>query len=447
MHSYNEYGSIASSINLAEGHVHLESGSSVSNVIVKELSYGDTTVTPTSESHKVTIEKDVTITNIYSTVSGVTPSVEGEGKDPKVVLNNIPNYNYTAILNGWATTSDLGDMPLDMRGKRGEKNTVTLLKDQSIYVGSADGKYIFRDGYDVTIDLNGFTLNVPGSIRIGADDYTNNYRVTGIGNVTIKNGTIKCSGSAANVALLQVNANSTLTLENVTIETTGSGVFSNQKASSVTIKNTVIKTGGFGIATNAGEGASEDVTISVESTKIESESTGICLNVSGMLNVKDSYIMGEEQGVMVRAGNAVISDSEIHAKYFNEVGDKTNYSNTKRSAEAWGNGNAVMCGAVVVGDYCSGSYPTAANCTLNNVTITAEDGWNRGVIVLSSDSDAATFFSYDDKCTVNGKKIDGHSSSLTSNKTNELYVHDAEIEGVAKGSISVNGSVVRQSAN
>ncbi|MGM9683033.1 MAG: hypothetical protein ACI3XQ_05490, partial [Eubacteriales bacterium] len=232
----------------------------------------------------------------------------------------------------------------------------------------------------------------------------------------------------------------------VTIETTGSGVYSDQKASSVTIKNSVIKTTGFGIATNAGDGNSEDVMINVESTKIFSEAAGICLNVSGMLNVSDSYIEADEQGIMVRAGTAVISNSKIHARYYGTVGSETNYSNTYRSDSAWGNGNGVMCGAVVVGDYLSGSYPTEAYCVLNNVAITSADGWERGVIVLSADSDASTFFSHDEKCTVNGAKIDGSSTNLSSNKTNELYIHDVAVTGVTKGNISVNGTVVRSAA-
>lgn len=97
------------------------------------------------------------------------------------------------------------------------------------------------------------------------------------------------------------------------------------------------------------------------------------LNVDGTLTIEDSTITGNHQAVVVRAGNATITDSEIivTGNYSEDVNDSWDNS----ANGGWGNGNEVPSGAVIVGNYVEGttsSYAYNATVIITDTTIAVE---------------------------------------------------------------------------
>lgn len=220
----------------------------------------------------------------------------------------------------------------------------------------------------VTIDLNGNTLCIS---EINYPESDNEYTVT------IKNGTITGSGS---IAFTQ-KTNSHLILDNVNVNYEGLALtFLYQGSNPVwlDVKNSTLNNkGGYGIGTNASEGTDYVyVTIdnsSVTTTSSDEDNTAVLFNVPGELKISNSTISGERQGLIVRGGNATISNSTIEARgtkstYSDWLG-KSDYNNNN-----WGAGNRVPLAALIVGNASKNAYKYSTNVEFDgNVVLKASD--------------------------------------------------------------------------
>ena len=215
---------------------------------------------------------------------------------------------------------------------------------------------------DVMIDLNEKTLT-----------YTDNNTiyVTENANFTLTNGTFEVTGISGTTAAIQSIAGTTTTLNGVTARTNGSFLFPWDNAAAVNVINSKITAGVYGVATNASGDTSKAIKINISNSTIEtttsdSDNTAVLINVDSTLTISNSTIIGQRQGVVVRAGTATITNSLIKTTgEFNN--DKTYLTGN------WGSGNELPCGALVVGNR-SNAYPHDAVCNLIGTTLEAGNG-------------------------------------------------------------------------
>ena len=189
-----------------------------------------------------------------------------------------------------------------------------------------------------------------------------------------------------------------------------------------------------GIAANASGTSSNNIKVTIDSSTIDSSERGaeiaVWINVPGNLYINNSIIKGNLQALMVRAGTAVIKDSQIILTNNGNASESTYI--TDNPSSPWGSGNNVPHGSLIVGNW-SNAYKNTASCTLENTQVmTTINNWNRALIVLAQVSGIETIFNYDSNCNLN------NSSYVFSNY---------EVSGLKKGQITVNGTVVQAIEN
>ena len=249
-------------------------------------------------------------------------------------------------------------------------------------------------GADVTIDLGGFTLTLPN---------TQATEISGGSNVEISNGSIVAKSiSDGTVALFNIETGSSITLDDVDVDTTGAALFPRGDAASVTVQNgSVIKAGVYAVGTNAAKTDNYNVVITLQDSEFigeygynnnyQTDNCPVMINVEGVLNIDNCTITGDRQGVLVRAGTATINDSTITTT--GTYTDADQYYNS-----AWGSGGEVPAAALTVGNYQNGAasaYLAEANVTLTNTVLNAENDFAalyvdanttyKGVVSISGD--------------------------------------------------------------
>lgn len=271
---------------------------------------------------------------------------------------------------------------------------------------------------DVTIDLNGTTLTVTTSNVVLSDS-----------ELCLTDGEVDLSSVTSNAlqSAVAVEEGSTLTLENVTLTTCSSiNVESGTENAEINIINSAINsTGYYCVTTNAGVSTSgANVVINIENSVLSvvdgvdssCDSAAILFNIPGTLNITDSTITGQRQGVIVRCGTANITNTKITttAEYTG-----TSYCQSSN----WGSSNEVPMAALVVGNrVSSNSYPYAATANLSNVTLTVGTRTD-GVLVPAI---------YAATC--------GYSTTITGASNDDMVL--AYVSG---GSMSINGATVSSS--
>ena len=395
--SYHEYGTVSGNINLAYGKVELMNGSSVSNVVVKTIEG----VTPTTENVKVSVESGAKATLVISEVANVSVAVEGTGAETVAKIDDIAG-KVAAI--GSKTYSDIKTALTDAK----ENEVVTLLADVAMAAQCNINKTI-------VIDLNGMQLSSTyfsdWAVNLSKSKY-----------LTVKNGAISITGYGG----FYVPTNAGLTLSNVDYRGGTFAVYPGGDASYVNIFNSSISKVTVGIATNAGGKQSNNVKVTIESSTFDCIENAIWSNVPSTYHILNSVIMGGWQAVMVRGGTATIVDSELILKSGNS---SLKVNDDKYLLSAWASGDNVPRGALIVGNYSNG-YPRGASCTLTNTKVSTDvSGWSRSLIVLAQVSGYETILNYDTDCGISS------SDYLLCNPT---------VEGIKKGQITVNGTVVQQ---
>lgn len=270
---------------------------------------------------------------------------------------------------------------------------------------------------DVALDLNGSELTVTGSSGAVIGDG---------GSLTIANGEVDFAGSGSTFVAL--TNNSAFMLENVDLTTSNTiNVEAGTNTAELNIINsTITSTDFYCVSTNAAEPTSgANVVITIENSTLSvterydnyNDSTGILFNVSGTLNIINSEISGQRQGVIVRAGTANISNSIITTL--------ATYSGVSAHLDgSWSSGNEVPVAALVVGNLTSNSYPHNATVTLSNVTLSTNGNETvpaiyaascqyATTIVGASSTDTVLTYTTGGSVTINGIAINSNISTLT----------------------------------
>lgn len=241
-----------------------------------------------------------------------------------------------------------------------DNSSVNMSGDTSIsmFPSITEDKTIF-------IDLGGKTLSL---------EQTGTTIISGGANVTIQNGYILANEIPDGTSpLFKVETGSSLTINNVAIDTTGAALFPCGDAASLTVKQSRITGGAYAVGTNAATTNNYNVVITLSNSEFhtkgylpdteinKNDGCAVMINVAGTLNVDECVIEGSRQGMIVRAGKATISNSNISTTGM--YPNKELYYTSK-----WGSGTEVPAAALTVGNY----YQNAANAYLADASVTLE---------------------------------------------------------------------------
>ncbi len=219
------------------------------------------------------------------------------------------------------------------------------------------------------INLAGYTLTItnPG-VEVGVQTEQN-------ADITIRNGKIVAQEqNDGGHSLFAPKSEASFTLDHVTLTTNGTGIYAAGSATAVNVNNSTINAGGYAIGTNATADTdgdlvySDNVKINVNNSTLNAP-IGALINVPGSLDISDSKITAQYQGVIARGGSTTIDNTAIS---LSSVTDADEYE--KYESQPWEDGNKVPMGGIVVGNRAN-SYKYAASCTVSGSTsVTVPDG-------------------------------------------------------------------------
>ena len=228
---------------------------------------------------------------------------------------------------------------------------------------------------DIIYDLNSHTLTYSGTTHEVAEGKTLTFMDSSVtGNA--RGGTLELSGVTGTTAAINPQRGATLKVSNITVTCTGSAFFPQGDAAKVDVTACDVTAPIYCVGTNAGSTNNYNVVITLKnstfvSNTADGDNCAVMINVPGTLNIDNCTITGDRQAVIVRAGTAVITNSDIKT-----TGNFTGAA-TKYHSDAWKSGNEVPAAALTVGNYQNGpasAYLAEAKVTVTNTKLTAEHG-------------------------------------------------------------------------
>ena len=240
----------------------------------------------------------------------------------------------------------------------------------------------------VTIDLNGrkITMSDGGTVTVPEGK-----------TLTIQNGTIEANNYPnGTTSVFSAEKDASIVVDRITMTTNGAALFPAGSAAAVTVTSSNITAGTYVVGTNADtrDGTliySNNVQITLENSTFDTtghqnndkDTCTVMINVPGTLKIDRCQVTGHRQAVMVRGGEAQITNSTITLTDTYSGGDSDNYDNAN-----WGAGNNVPMAALLVGNR-SSEYKFPATCTLEGTTITAPTSHNSIYLYQMAESDSS----------------------------------------------------------
>ena len=228
---------------------------------------------------------------------------------------------------------------------------------------------------DVTYDLNNHTLTYSGTgHEVGEGKTLTFMDSSATGNA--RGGTLVLSGVNGATAAIIPQKGATLKVSNISVTCTGAAFFPRGDAAKVDVTACDVTASTYCVGTNAGSKDNYGVVITLKDSTFvaaaqDGDNCAVMINVSGTLNIDNCTITGDRQAVLVRAGTAVITNSDI------KTTGKFNEASTKYHSGAWKDGNEVPAAALTVGNYqnkAATAYLADAKVTVTNTKLTAENG-------------------------------------------------------------------------
>ncbi|MCD7785497.1 MAG: hypothetical protein LUH18_08000 [Oscillospiraceae bacterium] len=365
---------------------------------------------------------------------------DGVNEDPLDVYNiafsgasyYVAGANYVALAS--TTSSALATEMTNAISTASSGETLVFVLAGSSSVSSTDLENVLSSaataGVEVVIDLAEETLEISsgsGTVNVAEN-----------ANLTIANGTIDDnSGITGSNALFKTYDGTSLTLTGVDVDSGASIVYAYGNTSEINIiDSTLYTTGVYCVSTNAS--TQYNTTINIEDSKLtvaaaDGDDCAVLLNVSGTLNITNSEITGDRQGVVVRSGTANISDSSITtnnvtATSASNLPRRQGTDSTATADKVWGSGNEVAIAALTVGNYSSTAYGDEATVTLSNVSLNVANE----ATATTGVTNAPEIFvaSYD-----NGN---GYASTTTVNIVSAPQTYDLNSTTLNSGTTTIN---------
>ena len=229
---------------------------------------------------------------------------------------------------------------------------------------------------DITYDLNSHTLTYSGTTHEVAEGKTLTFMDSSVTDNNARGGTLVLSGVTGTTAAINPQKGATLKVSNIKVTCTGSAFFPQGDAAKVDVTACDVTAPIYCVGTNAGSTNNYNVVITLKnstfvSNTADGDNCAVMINVPGTLNIDNCTITGDRQAVLVRAGTAVITNSDI------KTTGKFTDAATKYHSGAWKSGNEVPAAALTVGNYQNGpasAYLAEAEVTVTNTKLTAENG-------------------------------------------------------------------------
>lgn len=280
---------------------------------------------------------------------------------------------------------------------------------------------------DKTYDLNGHNLTYTGQA------VTVSQTLTFMDSTKSGESKLSFTGVKGTQSAINPIAGGTVNVKDIDVECSGSAFYPEGNAAALNITNSHVKAKVYCVGTNAGKDANYGVAITLKDSTFEATGDGdncpVMINVEGTLNIDNCKIIGERQGVLVRAGAATISNSEITTK--GTYTNKEQYYNA-----AWKEGNEVPAAALTVGNYVNGeagAYKADATVSLENTKVTGENEFPaiyvdanhkfKGKVTISGDS------------AVSGAIVEGQNKDADTNKKISISisggVFDSDVQAYA----------------
>ena len=247
-----------------------------------------------------------------------------------------------------------------------------LTEDASITAKAQNGfmsmnceEPIIFNAQEVALDLNGKTLRYMGS---SSDVFE-----IKSGNVSMSNGKIttpKYDSEADPSGGISVSGNASLTIEDIQMESS-STCFMVADQGSLTIRNSTVKADSYAVTSNASN-SRQSITVTLEDSEF-SGNTPILLNIPSTITVNRCTITGDTQGMVVRGGDATITDSDITLTIEGSIEDNNSFANYFDSRD-WGEGNMVNVAALTIGNKLEGSYQYPTYVSLKGNTVLTVSG-------------------------------------------------------------------------
>lgn len=260
------------------------------------------------------------------------------------------------------------------------------------------GSSSVADGKEVALDLNNCTLTLTGTMS-----------TKGVSSLTLINGTVKSPQTygAANF-LVSASAGGSVALENVVMESVGAGIGIEPKGDpgKVTVRNSKITAYSYAVGTNA-----KSPIYNAEIELINSQLMGmsaVLMNLPSKITVSKCVLQGSMQAMILRAGTAEITDSQLKLVYDSSNGEGDTPEEAKdKYIDDWLTGNAVPLAALTVGNDNSDGYLFKTELSLENVYIISEQSAPLPAMYVraNEDADKGVTITYGAECRINGELV------------------------------------------
>lgn len=250
---------------------------------------------------------------------------------------------------------------------------------------NVDSAVLDRAGAD--IDLNGQELKIGGTTPIALNNNKS---------ISLKDGTLVLDNRNGRRVGIAICEGGNLELNDVNMTATDVSMVVDKGTNKATvdiIDSVITSTDNYILSTNAGNPETgADVVINIKNSTLiaqNSDSTAVLMNVPGTLNIEDSHLEANRQGLIVRCGNATVNNSTVKSNVTTDMIQQNSWD--YYDSNKWGSGNEVPVAAVVVGNRGAEgaiSYPHDATLTsINSSFITAS---NRHVYAAGYNGHTAT---------------------------------------------------------
>lgn len=209
---------------------------------------------------------------------------------------------------------------------------------------NVDSAVLDRAGAD--IDLNGQELKIGGTTPIVLNSSKS---------ISLKDGTLVLENQNSRRVGIAICEGGNLELNDVNMTATDVSMVVDKGTNKATvdiIDSVITSTDNYILSTNAGNPETgANVVINIKNSTLiaqNSDSTAVLMNVPGTLNIEDSHLEANRQGLIVRCGNATVNNSTVKSNVTTDMIQQNSwdyYDNNK-----WGSGNEVPVAAVVVGN-------------------------------------------------------------------------------------------------
>ena len=268
---------------------------------------------------------------------------------------------------------------------------------------TVDSAVLDRAGAD--IDLNGQELKIGGTTPIALNNNKS---------ISLKDGTLVLDNRNGRRVGIAIYEGGSLELNDVNMTANDVSMVVDRGTNNATvdiIDSVITSTDNYILSTNAGDPETgANVVINIKNSTLIAQhldSTAVLMNVPGTLNIEDSHLEANRQGLIVRCGNATVNNSTVKSNVTTDTIQQKNWD--KYDDNKWESGNEVPVAAVVVGNRGAEgaiSYPYDATLTSINSSFIAVS--NRPVYAAGYNGHTATLNGIDSADVVQSTGFGGN---------------------------------------